>query len=239
MATESSAPEAGWYPTPNGEKRFWDGEKWLALPQPDDATGLSESAPASQVDASATLVDEQHGGAGETVESEPALALQKLGRRKRRMWISIAASVLVVIGLASGGVALKSAQDAQAVADAQAAAELEAKAAAKVEAAAEAAEEKEDDAERAMRASAVEGIEASIKTMAEGHAAEGAIDGPIIDTSCSPVGGGSMDDLTESTTVFECFVANKDNGDGTLRGYTYNSTMNWSTGSYTYGLGPA
>jgi hypothetical protein len=73
--------------------------------------------------------------------------------------------------------------------------------------------------------------------MAEGHAADGVIDGPIIEVTCSPVGGGSTDDLTEQTTVFECFAAYKDNGDGTMSGYTYNATMNWSSGSYTYGLG--
>jgi hypothetical protein len=73
--------------------------------------------------------------------------------------------------------------------------------------------------------------------MAEGHASDGIIHGPIIDVSCSPVGGGSTDDLTEQTTVFECFAANKDNGDGTMNGYKYNATMNWSSGSYTYGFG--
>ena len=40
----------------------------------------------------------------------------------------------------------------------------------------------------------------------------------------------ATDDLTEQTTVFECFAAIKDNGDGTMSGYTYNATMNWSSG---------
>ncbi len=80
-------------------------------------------------------------------------------------------------------------------------------------------------------------IESSVKTMAEGHVAEDIIDGPIIAVSCSPVGGGSTDDLTEQTTVFKCFVANEDNGDGTMSGYNYNATMNWDSGSYTYGFG--
>jgi hypothetical protein len=39
------------------------------------------------------------------------------------------------------------------------------------------------------------------------HAADGIIDGPILEVTCSPVGGGSTDDLSEQTTVFECFVA--------------------------------
>jgi hypothetical protein len=32
-------------------------------------------------------------------------------------------------------------------------------------------------------------------------------------------------------------VANKDNGDGTSSGYFFNATVNWNSGSYTYGLG--
>ena len=106
-----------------------------------------------------------------------------------------------------------------------------------VTAAAAAAQKKADDTTRAARAEAVTGIETSIKTMADEHLADGLIDGPILDVSCSPTNGGSTDDLTAQTTVFECFVSNKDNGDGTHSGYYYNATMNWTTGSYTYGFG--
>jgi membrane protein involved in colicin uptake len=150
----------------------------------------------------------------------------------------------VLLGLAGGGIAWKVAHDAEvAAAEAEAAAESaaaeEREAQEREEAAAQAAQERQDDAERATRRASVAEIEASVKTMAEGHVSDGIIDGPILEVSCSPVGGGSTDDLTEQTTVFECFVAHKDNGDGTMSGYTYNATMNWSTGSYTYGLGPA
>ena len=238
MTTESSVPEAGWYPTPNGEKRYWDGAKWLALPQPDDEVA-ADRAPEDAADTSLTPNDEQRENFTDLPESDTP----KQGNRKRRAWIGIATAVVLVLGLVGGGVAWKSAHDAQVVAEANAAAAVVAKAAAKAEAekeaAAEEAQQEADDLERADRAAAVDGIEASVKTMAEGHATEGIIDGPIIDASCSPVGGGSMDDLDESTTVFECFVANKDNGDGTMSGYTYNATMNWSTGSYTYSLGAA
>ncbi len=51
--------------------------------------------------------------------------------------------------------------------------------------------------------------------MAEDHVQKGIVDGPIISVSCSPVSGGSTDDLTANTTVFECFAATEDNGDGT------------------------
>ncbi|WP_445170905.1 hypothetical protein ACTXG7_11255 [Mycolicibacterium sp. Dal123E01] len=76
-----------------------------------------------------------------------------------------------------------------------------------------------------------------MKSMAEQHASKGLIDGPILSVSCDPVGGGSTDDLNAKTTVFECFAATKDNGDGTSSGFKYHATMNWDTGNYTYGFG--
>ncbi|NYD66062.1 DUF2510 domain-containing protein [Agromyces atrinae] len=154
----------------------------------------------------------------------------------------LVASVLVAVLLVVGGGALvwKLVTDQQAAVAAQEAAD---RAAVKEEAAqraadAKAAAAKEAEAsERKLRADSVPGIEDSIRAMAEKHIADGLIDGPVLSIDCSPVNGGSTDDLTEQTTVFECFVANVDNGDGTLSGYSYNSTMNWDTGSYTYGIG--
>lgn len=218
-ATADVPPAAGWYPTPTGEHRYWDGNQWLALPPPPDATPLSPEMRPS--------------GSG----------LKSRGRTK---WLLVAGAAVLLIGLIGGGIAWKIADnERQAEAAAQAAAEQSAAAASEEQAqqeaaaasSAAAAQERADDAERASRLASVAEIEASVKAMAEGHAADGIIDGPILEVTCSPVGGGSTDDLTQQTTVFECFAAYRDNGDGTMSGYTYNATMNWSTGSYTYGLG--
>ncbi|MCW2900084.1 MAG: hypothetical protein JWO67_2349 [Streptosporangiaceae bacterium] len=154
----------------------------------------------------------------------------------------IAGVGVLLLGLIGGGIAWKAAHDSRVAAAAAAVAAEKAATQSREqqqreEAAAAAAKASRDDAERASRHDAVTGIEASVKKMAEKHAAEGTIQGPIISVTCSPVAGGSTDDLTQQTTVFECFVANKDNGDGTMSGYNYNATMNWSTGSYTYGFG--
>ena len=97
---------------------------------------------------------------------------------------------------------------------------------------------RDTEAKRAQRAATVKDIEASIKTTAEKHIAEGLFDAPVLSVSCDPVGGGSTDDLTAKTTVFECFVATKNNGDGTLSGKKYHATMNWDTDNHTYGFGP-
>lgn len=210
----NTTPAAGWYPTPTGGQQYWDGERWLALPAP-------------------------------TVTADPSVGtLAANGAPKRRIgkWLAIAGALAVLLGLVGGGIAWKVAEDARSAA--AAAEDAAAKAAAderedqeRADAAAAAAQERQDDADRSARRASVAEIETSVKKMAEGHVTDGVIDGPIIEVTCSPVGGGSTDDLTEQTTVFDCFVANEDNGDGTMSGYTYNATMNWSSGSFTYGLG--
>lgn len=210
-----SSPPAGWYPTPSGEQQYWDGQQWLALPAPSATTGPS----------------------GNVEESKAARKNPLVAR-----WLLIAGGAVLLLGLVGGGIAWKVAADArQAAASADAAAEkaqaAELEQREREEAAAAAAQERRDEAERATRRASVTEIEASVKTLADEHAADGIVEGPIIEVTCSPVGGGSTDDLTEQTTVFECFAAYKDNGDGTMSGWTYNATMNWSSGSYTYGLG--
>lgn len=105
------------------------------------------------------------------------------------------------------------------------------------EAAAAAEQADADDAERQNREHAVSDIEDSVGVMAEEHVDDGMIDGPVLDVTCSPVAGGSLDDLTEATTVFDCFVVTEELDDGRARGITYNATMNWDSGEYTYGLG--
>ena len=60
--------------------------------------------------------------------------------------------------------------------------------------------------------------------------------GPILSASCTPLGGGSADDLTALSGTFECFAVNKKNTDGTYSGYTFNATVNWNDGSYTWRL---
>ena len=195
----------GWYPTPDGRQKYWDGSSWTNLP----FEGVEPANP---------------------VPNEPA---RSVGRKK--LLIGAAIGLVLLLGIGGGVIVWKTTADATTAAEL---AEAEAKQEAK-EQAAVAAQERKVNADRTARTAAVADIEVSIKTMAEKHVADEVIDGPIIDVNCSPLGGGSTDDLTEQTTVFDCFVGNIKNADGTMSGYYYNATMNWTSGQYTYGLGRA
>lgn len=208
-----SAP--GWYPAPDGTQRYWDGAQWLSIPPPDSS---------------------QSGSA-------------RPRGRSRRTWALVGVAVVLVTGLLVGvGVAVKMDRDrelaaaeeaaiAEEVARAEAAEEAARAQAADDEAEAQRAQEQREDRERDQRQEAMADIEVSVEMMAEEHAEDGIIEGPVLAVSCSPVAGGSIDDITEQTTVFDCFVGTEDHGDGTMSGFSYNATMNWSTGSYTYGIG--
>jgi hypothetical protein len=210
---ESPIAPAGWYPTEGGGKRYWDGENWLDVPEPEPGS------------------------------TEHVAIAREINRPRKRFVIAGTIVVLLLAAAIATGLTLKSAAEAE---DARETASQEATAAQKAaretqrKAAAEKAEEAlelaADETERAYRAAAIPGIEASIAGMAQKHMDDGVITGPVLRVSCSPVAGGSMDDLSEATTVFECFMAQKDNDDGTSSGFYYSATMNWETGSYTYGL---
>ncbi|MGB3484402.1 MAG: DUF2510 domain-containing protein [Mycobacterium sp.] len=208
MASESDEAPPGWYPTPQGGQRYWDGQRWLALPEPDDANPFPADA------------------AGVT-EKQPT------GKKKAVLAGIAALIVLVTAGI--GALLWNKNHDTQMRNNAIAASSSKAAA----DAAATAAEKvrRDTEAKRSQRASAIGDLEESITTMARDHIMKGLFDGPVLSVSCDPVGGGSTDDLTAKTTIFECFTATKDNGDGTLSGRKYHATMNWDSGNYTYGLG--
>ena len=139
----------------------------------------------------------------------------------------------VLVAAAVGALLWKNSQDTEmrnaAIAASSSKASADAKAAAEARAVADA---------KAERVEAIKEMEDTIKDFAEKQGREGLFDGPVLSVSCDPVGGGKTDDLTAQATIFECFAAVTDNGDGTLSGKKYHATMNWDTGNYTYGLGP-
>ena len=164
-----------------------------------------------------------------------------LSRRARVLTVSIVA--LLLVGGAGAGVAAKVRNDRAAVAakeaaEAKAVAEAERKA--EEEAAAERAAEAKraaEEAERDERERLIKQMQKSITKDARKDARDGMLDGPIFYTSCDPLGGGSIDDLTALTTTFECIAVNEKMDDGGARGYVYSATMNWDEYSWSWRLG--
>lgn len=162
---------------------------------------------------------------------------------KRTKFIVGAAIIAVLLGVGVTGAVAKvrhdhAAKAAHTAADARAAKLAQAKAKAKAAAAHKrAAKKAADNAERADRHDAVRQMEQSITKDARKDVSSGLLDGPILYTSCDPLGGGSTDDLTALTTTFSCLAVDKKNADGTVSGYSFHATQNWTAGSYSWGLG--
>lgn len=91
-------------------------------------------------------------------------------------------------------------------------------------------------AERKVRGSIIRQMQESITEDARERVAEGVLDGPILDTSCDPLGGGSVDDLTALTTTFDCIAVNEEIGGGRVSGYGFASTVDWNKYSWSWQL---
>ena len=177
-----------------------------------------------------------------------------------RKAIALTLGLLLMVCLIATGVALKIRHDrdqtreAVALADrraeeAAALADREAEEAAALEVqeaadAADAAKEARQEAkaaaaraERRVRTELVKQMQDSITKDAKERVADGDLEGPIFYTSCDPLGGGSVDDLTALTTTFECIAVNERLDGGQFRGWVFSATANWDKGSWTWRLG--
>jgi type II secretory pathway pseudopilin PulG len=63
------------------------------------------------------------------------------------------------------------------------------------------------------------------------------LSGPAQSTTCTPVSGGSSQNLSQSTGTYSCIAVYRTNSDGTQSGYDYAGTINFTTGDYTWQLG--
>lgn len=175
----------------------------------------------------------------------PHCAASYIGPRPRskisKRIVVVVIAALVIIGSA-GGLALKISHDNEVAAQLVAAAQVQkrasdaAKAKADADAAAAATKQAADDLTRAERTASVTQLEASILKDAKERVNSQTLTGPILSASCTPLGGGSADDLTAVTGTFECIAVNKKNADGTSSGYRFSATINWGK-DYTWHLG--
>lgn len=96
---------------------------------------------------------------------------------------------------------------------------------------------KSDELERKIRRRLISSVEKSVTKDARKDVANGVLDGPIVRTQCDPTGNVDTDDLTVDSGEYECLAANKVHGDGTLSGYRFSATVNFTDASYTWHLG--
>ena len=161
---------------------------------------------------------------------------RKLKISKKAIIVSLA--VLLTLGAASGiTLGVQHSQQVEAEEAADRADRAAAAAAAKEQARLAEAEAARESGERALRAVIVEGLQESVQKDAVKRVDEGRLDGPIMRTECTPLGGGSIDDLTAITGTFECIAVNEKSDDGTESGYVFSATVNWDAASYSWHLG--
>lgn len=171
----------------------------------------------------------------------PYTAQRRFANVNKRMVLIVAA---VVIAVAAGvGITLNiqhtnqvRAQQVAAASAAEAESKRQAEAT-RAAAAATAAKQAADAAKRAERKLIVTSLEESVKKDAESRVAKGVLEGPITRASCTPLGGGSSDDLTAITGTFQCIAVNKTEADGSSSGYRFSATVNWNEGSWSWHLG--
>jgi hypothetical protein len=162
-------------------------------------------------------------------------------RLSRKAVVAIVASVVAALVLAGGAataLTLKAKHDREAAAAERREAAQEATE--KAEAARQERREAKaaaEQAERDSRGQLVRQMQKSITKDAKERVVDGVLDGPIYYTSCDPLGGGSVDDLTALTTTFECIAVNEKLGGGQVRGWVFSATANWDEGSWSWRLG--
>jgi hypothetical protein len=173
--------------------------------------------------------------------------LKRRRRPGRKAIFAVVAAVLILAG-AGTGVGLKVKDDREQDREQAAEARQQAEREREVEAqeVADAAEAERvarrqaklaaESAERKIRKSIIRQMQGSITKDARERVSDGYLDGPIKYTSCDPLGGGSVDDLTALTTTFDCIAVNEELGGGRVSGYGFAATVNWDKGSWTWQL---
>lgn len=164
------------------------------------------------------------------------------GGRTWQVTLAAGLGVLLVVGMAAAGVAWKLGRDADIRADQEQASDREAaeeSAAAEDarQAAADAKAEAEDEAERKQRRQLVKRLQQSVTKDARENVSEGILEGPIMYSTCDPLGGGSVDDLTAITGTFECLAIYEERPDGSMVGWTYSGTINYNEQTWSWKLG--
>lgn len=162
---------------------------------------------------------------------------RKRSRLSKKVWAIIVAIVVVLGAATAVTLAVQPSQEVAVQEEADRKASVAAKKAAEEQKRLQEAAEAEAAAERAIRGLIVDGLEEAVQKDATERVDEGRLDGPIQRTECTPLGGGSVDDLTAITGTFECIAVNEKQDDGSESGYVFSATVNWDEASYSWRLG--
>ena len=92
-------------------------------------------------------------------------------------------------------------------------------------------------AEVAIRQGLETSLQDAITKDAKQSANQGLLQSAPTSTTCTPVSGGSSQNLAESTGTYSCIAAYQTNSDGTSSGYRYTGTINFTTGMTSWHLG--
>ena len=163
--------------------------------------------------------------------------VRKRARLSKKTMAIILALVLVVGGGTAITLAVQHSQEVAAQEEADRKATEAAKKAAEEARKLQEAAEARASAQRAVRALIVDGLEEAVQKDATERVDAGRLDGPIQRTECTPLGGGSVDDLTAITGTFECIAVNEKKENGSESGYVFSATVNWDAASYSWHLG--
>lgn len=200
----------GWYPDPEGNARYWDGNNWLPMEPPRPSRKL----------------------AAEQAKTE------RLKRLVFAVVLLAATLVLALVGLAAWKVVSASHKAEQAaIAEQerkhQAAVQREAE-----RREAEEQEQKQAEADKKVdklvedyRRELIVEIEAEVKATADQQLSEGILNEPVIGADCDAIGN-----ITGSTSFISCLAVIQELDDGSLDGYSYWVDVDWDRGTYTIEL---
>ncbi len=152
------------------------------------------------------------------------------GMSKRQRRIVLGAAVVLLLAAVGGGIALKvnHDNDVRAKQEAEQAAAEQAQKQAQQQAAA-------DKVERQLRELIVTELEDQVSKDAQDSVDQGILDGPVLRTECDPQGGAI--DIAAATQPFSCLAVTTENPGGTIEGYRYTASVNYTDYSYTWRLG--
>lgn len=154
------------------------------------------------------------------------------GVSRRAKFAMLGVLALLIFGGAGAAIAIKIHHDNQVTAQRHSAA-----AAALARQQAQQQQQTQNAGETALRQGDETSLQQSITKDAQQQVNNGVLTGPILSTSCTPLSGGSSQNLSSSTGTYDCIAVNKINSDGTSSGYRYSATIDFSSGSASWHLG--